>query len=136
MTDESESQQAIAQYEAAQAQLQAIDGHLARLEEMLQEQQRAASTLTSLDDDQEALVPVGAGLHVRARIIGDAPVVTPVGAGYATDLDLDGARAALERRIEETRQAMSEANAKADEVARTLQALGQRLQSMQPAPSA
>ncbi len=31
---------------------------------------------------------------------------------------------------------MSEANAKADEVARTLQALGQRLQSMQPAPSA
>lgn len=127
-----DSQQVIAQYEATQAQLQQVDARLVRLEEMLLEQRRAAETLEALGGEQEALVPIGAGLHVRARVVGDAPVVTPVGAGYAVDHDLPDARAALQRRLAETQGALETAGQQADRLAQTLQSLGMRLQSMQP----
>lgn len=132
MGPDDDGQQLIAQYEATQAQLQQVDARLGRLEEMLMEQRRAAETLEALGGEQEALVPIGAGLHVRARVVGDAPIVTPLGAGYATDLDLDGAQVALQKRVAETQGALETAGQQADRLAQTLQSLGMRLQSMQP----
>lgn len=134
MSDD-DAQQVIARYEAAQAQLQQIDQRLQRLEEVLMEQRRASDTLDALGGDQEALVPIGAGLHVRARVVGDAPVVSPVGAGYATDHSAADARADLQKRMEETQAAMETASQQADQLARSLQSLGMKLQSMQ-APDA
>lgn len=131
MASDDDAQQLIAQYEATQAQLQQVDARLGRLEELLLEQRRAAQTLEGLGGEQEALVPIGAGLHVRARVAGDAPVVTPLGAGYAADRDLAKARASLQRRIAETQGALETASQQADRLAQTLQGLGMRLQSMQ-----
>lgn len=132
MGSDDDAQQAIAQYEATQAQLQQIDARLVRLEELLLEQRRAAETLGSLEGDQEALVPIGAGLHVRARIAGGEPVVTPLGAGYAADKTVLEAQEVLKGRMAETQAAMESASQQAEGLARNLQALGTRLQSMQP----
>ncbi len=131
MSAEEDPQQVIAQYEATQAQLQQLDGRLSRLEEVLLELRRSKSTLESLEGDQEALVPIGAGLHVRARIAGAAPVVTPVGAGYAADKSVDDAKAMLDAQMAETSAAMESSSAQAERLARSMQALTQKLQSMQ-----
>ncbi len=135
MSADEDPQQIVAQYEATQAQLQQLDARLTRFEEALIELRRAKSTLESLDASQDALVPIGAGLHVRAQILGDAPVVTPLGAGYAADQSVDDAMARIDSQLTETQSAMESASSQAQSLAQSMQVLTQKLQSMQQQPS-
>ena len=50
MTDEAEAQQLALRFEQGQRRLQALDQHLARLEQNVSELQRALATLEGLDE--------------------------------------------------------------------------------------
>jgi len=113
--------------EAIQQRLRRVESQSMSLEADLQETRRALSTLESLTADQDALVPIGGGLHVRARLHGDAPIVVPIGAGYAADQDLDAAKATLQERLEATTRFLQETEAEADRLAQQGQALMARL---------
>jgi len=113
--------------EAIQQRLRRVESQSMSLEADLQETRRALSTLESLTADQDALVPIGGGLHVRARLHGDAPIVVPIGAGYASDQDLDAAKATLQERLEATTRFLQETEAEADRLAQQGQALMARL---------
>lgn len=118
-----------AEFEAVQQRLRLVDQQLYALEQQLVEQQRALSTLESLEADQDALVPIGGGLHVRARLAGDQPVVVPVGAGYAADQDLEAAKKSLQARLAAGSDAMKRTEAEAEQLAQKAQALAAKLQA-------
>ncbi len=127
-----EGQDLMAQFEAVQQALQQVDGQLGRIEEQALDLRRAIATLEALQEttgDQETLVPIGGGVHVRARITSERAVVNPIGRGYAADMDLDGAKAALEARAQEAEGLLTQKTQEAQRLASMAQRLAQQLQS-------
>lgn len=126
----SDQQEAMARFEMLQQALSQVDGQLARIEQQVMELQQARATLDGLSEagDQPALIPIGGGLHIRAHLVPDAPVVNPIGRSYAADMDVDAARQALTERIEEAEKLMRQKTQEAETLASQARQLAQQLQ--------
>lgn len=130
MADDGEAM--MAQFEAAQQRLQALDARMGRLDQAARELRSARETLTAMEGaegEQETLVPIGGGVHLRARVDPSQLVVAPLGRGYAADRGLEAAKAAIQERLDETTQALEADNQEAQQLAQSAQQLAQQLQS-------
>jgi prefoldin alpha subunit len=121
----------MAEFEAVQQRLRQIDAHLSNLEAQAHEVSRALKTLEEIAVDQKGLVPIGGGFHVRATLHGDAPVVVPIGAGYAADQSVEQATAILTERAAAMKDRLRRSEVDADKLAATAQQMAQQIQAMQ-----
>lgn len=121
-----DAQQAMAQFEATQQALQNLEMQLGRIEEQAIELRRALSTLDAVGD-APALVPIGGGVHVPARLA-DGPVISPIGAGYAAEMSVEEAKAMLEERIQEAESLFRSRSQDAERLAKQARQLAQQAQ--------
>lgn len=122
-----------AQYEQLQRELQGAERRLSVLAQGLEEAQRAVATLRGIAEMEgagEALLPIGAGVFVRAVVDPAAPVVRPLGGDYAAEGSADVAREALEERAAQYQRAYQEAEAGARRVAEALERIAQQSAGM------
>lgn len=125
-------QDTMARFEMVQQALQTVDAQLARIEEASIDLRRAMSTLDAISDadgEQETLVPIGGGLHIRARVDASQAIVTPIGRGYAADMDVAAAREALAERAASTDKLLQERSQEAERLAAEARRLANQLQS-------
>lgn len=127
--------QLAAQFDLVQRELQRVDRRIAALEQAMVEAQQAASAVQALAGEAagevEALVPLGAGVHVPARIDAGAKVLMPLGAGYYTE-DAPGAVAkALAERVEAIGRQFQEASEDAERLAQVGASINERLMQLQ-----
>ena len=120
------------QYEMVQRELARLDQHLATLQDALVETSQAVSTMEALaaGGEVEALVPVGAGVHVKATLRAGDGAILPVGAGYSTESKPDDVLAALRERSAQIQARFQETSARAQQMADAAAGLGDRLNSL------
>jgi prefoldin alpha subunit len=126
--------QLAAQLDLVQRELQRVDRRLASLEQALVEAQQAAGAVQALADASgplDTLVPLGAGVHVAARLEGAAPVLMPLGAGYFTEDKPAAVAAALAERVKSIGEQFQRASADAEQLAQAAAAINERLLSLQ-----
>lgn len=129
-----DAQQLYAQYQQMQQQLQQVDQRLQQLEQSMMELQQAEHTLEALQAESgvsDVLVPVGGGVHLRARVDPSQEAIVPIGGGYAAEDSLEKAAAALDQRMQETRQQLEQANKDAQRLGATMEQVGARIQASQ-----
>ena len=122
-----------AQFELVQRELARAERRLAALQDALIEAQQAIATLDAVaatPGSIEALVPIGAGVHVRAAVDPHALVLRPLGAGYATESSAAEAQRSLAARSEAVQRSFQEASEEADRLANTAAALNERLSAL------
>jgi prefoldin alpha subunit len=123
----------LAQLEIVQRELERAERRMAALEGALMESQQAASTVRGMSErarPADALVPIGGGVHVRARVDGTAKLLLPIGAGYLTDATAAEALPALEARVKSITEQYRATAAEAEQLAQTAAALQQHLESV------
>jgi prefoldin alpha subunit len=131
-----DGQALMAQFEAGQQALQNMEAQLTRLEEQSIELRRALSTIEAVQAGAEsALIPIGGGVHVRASIPAGVSFVTPVGAGYAADVDAEAAQQRLRERLAAAEKAFQGRSAEAEKLASQVRAIATQLQSQSDAPA-
>lgn len=129
-------EQLMAQLEVVQRELQRMDRRMAAIEQQMLETQQAVAAVEALGQagaDQEGLVPLGAGVHVRARFDGTAPVLLPIGAGYSTEAPAAEVAKALAARVQAIQQAFESASEEAEQLAHAAGAIQDRLSQLSPA---
>ena len=102
--------QLLQRFENVQRQLQNGERQMAALEANVMEIQTALGTIAAMEQGQtdgEVLLPLGGGIHVRATITADAPVLRAIGSDTAVDGTLAEAKASLEARKTEVGEAFS-----------------------------
>jgi prefoldin alpha subunit len=120
----------MAQMDMLQREMARMDRRMASIEQALVEAQQAAATVQALADlsgSVEALVPIGGGVHVKARLDAGSPVLLPVGAEYATEAAPAQVAEALRSRVEALTAQLRQANEEAEHVANAAAALNERL---------
>ncbi|MCA1819359.1 MAG: prefoldin subunit alpha [Halobacteriales archaeon] len=123
-------EQLMAQMDILQREMARMDRRMAAIEQALMEAQQAAATVQALSEakgDVEALVPIGGGVHVKARLDAGAQVLLPVGAGYATEAGAAQVAEALRQRVESLSQQFRQANEEAERVAQAAAALNEEM---------
>lgn len=126
--------QLAAQMDLVQRELQRVDRRLAALEEALVEAQQAAGAVRHLADhvtEQEVLWPLGAGVHLRAKVDGAAPVLMPLGAGYFTEDAAASVAEALQQRAQSLTAQFQQASEDAQRLAQVAGAINDRLVELQ-----
>ena len=115
--DAPDPRQLAAQLELVQRELARTQARMEAIEAAMVEANQAAATLRALADTSESdvLVPVGAGVHVHARLLKASPVV-PVGAGYAIEASPQAALATLERRIQDITETFNQVAERAEQL--------------------
>ena len=115
---------------------QALSQHLAAIDGAMRNTHAAIEAVRAASG--EALMPVGAGVFVRARVEPDSAVVVSVGSGVAVEKgrdqallylearskELEAAAAQASARLGETRQRLERARAELDALASKMQAGG------------
>lgn len=132
---EDDPRQLMAQLDLVQREMGRIERRLQALEEAAIETQQAMATLRALSEaetEQDALVPVGGGVHIRARIDPMAKVMLPVGAGYATESDASKVIAALEERAAAVSKQFQATAQEAERLAQASAMLNDRLSDFAP----
>ena len=122
--------QLAAQFELVQREMQRVERRLGALEEAMAETQQAAAAVRHLAEAQgaqEILLPLGAGVHVAARIAAGAPILMPLGAGYFTEDTPAPVTAALEQRGQSIAQQFQAASQDAERLAQVAAAINDRL---------
>jgi prefoldin alpha subunit len=126
--------QLAAQMDLVQRELQRVDRHLAALEEALVEAQQAVGAVRHLADDataQDILLPLGAGVHLHAKVDGAAPVLMPLGAGYFTEGPAASVAEALQERAQALTAQFQQASEDAQRLAQVAAAINDRLSQFQ-----
>ena len=126
--------QLAAQFDLVQRELQRVDRRLAALEQALVEAQQAAGTVTALAEagkEVEALMPVGSGVHLHARVDASRPVLMPLGAGYYTEDKPASVASALAERVDALGRQFQEASQDAERLAQAAAAINERLLQIQ-----
>jgi len=127
------------QFELVQRELRRVQDQLADLQDALAQTQQAASTVRSLADAkgvQDTFIPIGAGVHLRARIDPSEPALVPLGAGYASEDSLSGVAELLDKRVAQLSGSFQQLSQEAERLARTAGAINDRLLSLQGAGGA
>jgi len=126
-------EQLMAHLELLQREMERMERRMAALEQALVEAQQAAATVQALSEGKgevEALVPLGGGVHAKARLDASAMVLLPVGAGYLTETSAAQVAEALRSRVEALTKQFRQANEEADRVAQAAQAVNAELGSL------
>lgn len=124
--------QLMAQFDLVQRQLQRIDRQMSGLEQALMEANQALATVKHLSEStgsQEVLLPIGSGVHVRARLDAANPVILPIGAGYSTEGPAASVAAALEERVEAITKQFTAVNQEAERLTHVAAALNEQIES-------
>lgn len=127
--------QLAAQFDLVQRELQRVDRRLQALEEALVEAQQAAAALRSMaeaDGEQDILLPLGAGVHVAAKVAGATPVLMPLGAGYFTEDKAAEVANALDERVKAIGAQFQDASSQAEQLAQVAAQINERLSQFQP----
>ncbi len=121
--------QLMAQRDIVQRELQRMERRMAAIEEAMMEAQRAIATVRGLAETagEELLVPVGAGVHIKARTNRGAAVLLPLGAGYLTEGKPDEVVAALEERVKGINASFDQASEQAEQLANAAAAIDEKL---------
>ena len=103
MTKEEDITKNLTLIEYYKQQLESIELQLQYLQSTLMEYQRAKLTveqLSGVDDNQEILIPVGAGTFVNGSLKNASNVLIGVGAGIVIEKPVDEAMGKLDERIQ------------------------------------
>lgn len=118
MADEAQA----AELQQLQRQLQLYDRHLASLEQNLSDLQNAVATMDGMSGS-DALVPIGAGVRIKATIDPDAKVLLDLGAGYTTEVPRAEALTELRDRLQAAESAFRTTSTEAQNLAQRMQEL-------------
>jgi prefoldin alpha subunit len=106
-----EDQNIIREYEHYQGQAEAYGKNIELINSNLTELGSVEASLDQLKDvdkDSEALVPIGGGSFVKARIVDNKSVIVDIGTGIAVKKSLPNAKEALKTRIKELEEVKAE----------------------------
>lgn len=133
-------EQRLSELQAAAQELEAQDIEYVRaatsMGGTLQEAQAAAAALRAFEADGaggdgprevESLVPLGMGLHARARISYSPGVVVSVGAGAAVEKDVRAALNYVEARMKEIEVAVQDVNSRRSHLSQQAQTVRQEM---------
>ncbi|MHB8586552.1 MAG: prefoldin subunit alpha [Thermoplasmatota archaeon] len=132
---ERDVQEAIAVGEILQNELRTMEEQRAVLDSLMHDLARGRETLEGLrgmDPGQEALLPIGGGVLVRAAILDPTKVLATVGAGVVIENAIDDAVKRLDDRINSAEQAMQRTTEEARRIEHQLSDLNERLSQVLP----
>ncbi|MES2153798.1 MAG: prefoldin subunit alpha [bacterium] len=123
--------QLLAQRDIVQVELQRMERRMAAIEEAMMEAQRAIATVRGLAEagggTHDLLVPVGAGVHVKAQAKGGATILLPLGAGLLTEGKPEDVIAALEERVKGINRSFDEASEQAEQLTNAAAVIEEKL---------
>ncbi len=90
---------------------------------------RALEELQKLSEGEEMLVPVGAGIYVRARLASKSSVLMTIGASIMVERTLEEAQKAVEAREQEIRDALQKSASDYQALLNRLRELEQQIRS-------
>ena len=120
-------------------QMQMLEGYLTDLSQkessLLNIVREAISATESIKNskiksDSEALVPVGMGTYMKAKILPNQKVILNIGAGVAIEKDQESAVNWIESRIKEFEIALQETNAQKQQVIASLESGKQQMNQL------
>ena len=119
-------------FQLMEKQLETLNQHKSMVEARLVEIDTTASAIDeikSLDKDNETLVPLGSGLYIKAKLMGDT-VLTELGASVMKEKGFPSASAFLKSRRGELEKASKQIDDQISEISKSLNELGPELQRM------
>lgn len=125
--------QLAAQMELVQRELARLDRRMEALEQALVETQQGLSTVKFLAEStgpQQVLVSLGAGVQAFATVDASSKLISPIGAGYATEAPASDVAAALEKRLQSIQTEFNRAGAEAQRLSQAAAAMNQELSSL------
>ena len=120
-------------------QMQMLEGYLTDLSQkessLLNIVREAISATESIKNsniksDSEALVPIGMGTYMKAKILPNQKVILNIGAGAAIEKDQESAVTWIESRIKEFEIALQETNAQKQQVIANLESGKQQMNQL------
>jgi len=120
-------------------QMQMLEGYLTDLSQkessLLNIVREAISATESIKNskiksDSEALVPIGMGTYMKAKILPNQKVILNIGAGAAIEKDQESAVNWIESRIKEFEIALQETNAQKQQVIANLESGKQQMNQL------
>ena len=120
-------------------QMQMLEGYLTDLSQkessLLHIVREAISATESIKNskiksDSEALVPIGMGTYMKAKILPNQKVILNIGAGAAIEKDQESAVNWIESRIKEFEIALQETNAQKQQVIANLESGKQQMNQL------
>ena len=120
-------------------QMQQLEGYLSDLSQkessLLNIVREAISATESIKNskiksDSEALVPIGMGTYMKAKILPNQKVILNIGAGAAIEKDQESAVTWIESRIKEFEIALQETNAQKQQVIANLESGKQQMNQL------
>ena len=86
--------------------------------------------ISKIKSDSEALVPIGMGTYMKAKILPNQKVILNIGAGAAIEKDQESAVTWIESRIKEFEIALQETNAQKQQVIANLESGKQQMNQL------
>ena len=120
-------------------QMQQLEGYLSDLSQkessllnIVREALSAAESIknSKIKSDSEALVPIGMGTYMKAKILPNQKVILNIGAGAAIEKDQESAVNWIESRIKEFEIALQETNAQKQQVIANLESGKQQMNQL------
>jgi prefoldin alpha subunit len=119
-------------FQLMEKQLETLSQHKSMVEARMVEIDTTTSAvdeIKGLGKDNETLVPLGSGLYIKARLMGDT-VLAELGASVMKEKGFNGAVAFLKGRRAELEKASNQIDDQISEISKSLNELGPELQAM------
>ncbi len=119
-------EQIIAEYETLQSQAKAYEQNIQMIQGSFTELQSALETLRELDkleENREALIPLGAGAFIEAVITKPEGAILSIGADVSVKKPMEEALKDLEGRIHDLEKVRKEHSARYEEILHRLQTI-------------
>ena len=122
---EADMQKLAAQHDAYQARAEAVAAQIDAIQVSIFECEHASNTVDSLKDadDADALLPIGAGSFIHAKIVKSDRAIVNLGAGVAAEMSADDARDCLTDRKEKLTKILAEMNTTLEDLMKRVQAI-------------
>lgn len=124
----------VAQYSVYSQLLEEVKRRVDLLNASLSEIVSAKSTLnelTAVDEGEELLVPVGAGVLVRAKLASKSSVLATIGANLMVEKSVEDAKKFLDEREQRVKEALQKSVAEYQALVNKVRELEQRIQALQ-----
>jgi len=128
---EQQLRQIITTLDMRRSQLDNITRQQEMIRASIEEHLRAKETLESYsktDEDEEMLVPVGAGVFIRVRAGKNEKAITAVGSGVLMERNMAEISTRLEARIDDIHKTAEELGAQAEKISRAIEELSMEAQ--------
>ena len=132
--NEEQIRELIANIQVNQQRMEALQQQASLVQMSLTDLDNALKALTTLEgkgEDQELLVPIGAGSFVHAKLADPDKVIIGLGAGVSVEKNFADSKGIIQSRRGELEKAMLETTSVMDQVAQELARLQQEAQKYQ-----